>query len=68
MELQAGGKSGFEINPKKIPEIAEEVMVGIETMLHYVYKYTSGMDMTKERKVDVHSVPCKRRRLNRCKK
>lgn len=63
IELQRGGKSGFEINKKKILEIAQEVMVGIETMAKYVYCYSTGLD------TDPYPCPCpplpKRRKLNK---
>lgn len=44
IELQRGGKSGFELNKSKIMEIAQEVMVAIKTMTKYVYSYHTGLD------------------------
>lgn len=61
IELQKGGKSGFELPSCKIMEIAEEVMVGIESMARYVYSYCTGLDLNNP--CPFNPKPAKRRRL-----
>lgn len=61
IELQKGGKSGFELSKNRIMEIAEEVMVGLETMARYVYSYNTGLDLYNP--CPFYCSPIKRRRL-----